>query len=133
MSEEKANGKLSVAKLIARDLFLDKANKRAMILIPYLEDGTLSGHGWSEDFVAELVEQHLAKASPPVRDRAALEQLITDAGKAICANNGQCALIEEVLCRLAAVCHDLLKQVSPADRESPGEKMTRSWRIKPHG
>ena len=45
-----------------------------------------------------------------LNDRAAIEQLLKDAGWAINANDGRCHLIEDVLCRVTAICTELLAQ-----------------------
>lgn len=44
-------------------------------------------------------------------DRDEIAKLLTDAGHAINANNGHCALVEGVLCRVTSLCTDLLREI----------------------
>lgn len=58
-------------------------------------------------------------------NREAVEKLCRDAGHAINANNGRCALIEDVLCRVTTLCVELLNEFDDCDykaRQTPASE-----------
>jgi hypothetical protein len=69
------------------------------------------------------------EARAKMLDRAYLEKLLVDCGHAINANNGRCALIEDVLCRMTSVICALL----PPERKAVIETAQERDPFLPHG
>ncbi len=61
---------------------------------------------------------------PLTKDR--IEKLLIDAGHAINANDGRCAVIEDVLCRFTTLCTDLL-QDRPLWMGDAANRILDSW------